>query len=420
MLAILQLSDIHFAHSEGATFDLDREIQDGLLRFLPELRERVGDVGLIVVSGDIAYSGVADQYERAKAFLRDVRSRLDNPSIPVRVIPGNHDIHRATTDNASQRVWRGVPRQESMDADERAAELVRLLTGEKSGPGLVAPLQAYNDFAATFECAISHSRPHWEHTFELADGWTLRVRGLTSVLVSDEHDETDRLVLGAMQLSGLERRPGEANLTLCHHPYCWLLDGEELRPKLRNRSHVHVTGHVHQHAFDEGDPTHLHLRAGAMQPPRREKVASRFNVLTLQVLGESDPELEVTLVPLVWDSQRDSFTIDEENCRTCSLALLALPPDAPAVRLKDTVAMSRLTERLATLQFADRLHSARKISMAAEEVMRLPDHEQVGAIIKHAVTTGQLVGLWEQVELRHGRQGDEANPFEEVPEEVSS
>ena len=410
MLTILQLSDIHFAHSKGATFDLDREIQDGLLRFLPMLRKRVGDVRLIVVSGDIAFSGAADQYERAKGFLRDVRSKLDDRSIPVRVIPGNHDIHRETTDNADQRAWRAQPRKSGMNADERAQVLADLLKDETSGPGLVAALQAYNDFAAAYECEISPNQPFWEHKFALNDGWTLRVRGLTSVLVSNQHDDKDRLVLGSMQLLGLETRPGEINLTLCHHPYCWL-DGTELRPKLTNRSHIHITGHVHRHAFDNGHPSHVHLQAGAMQPPRDEKAESRFNAITLKVTGEEKPELEVTLFPLVWDAQADSFIFDDANCETCSVTLAG---PRPATATEDTareIARARLTERLDQLPFADQLHAARNVGMEPGAVVRLHSHERVGAIVEYASQTGALAHLWEQVELRHGRQSDEANPF---------
>ena len=411
MLTILQLSDIHFAYSEGTIYDLDREIQDGLLRFLPELRAQVGDIGLIVVSGDIAFSGVADQYERAKGFLRDVRSKLDDSSIPVRVIPGNHDIHRETTDTADQRAWRAAPRRSDMTADDRAQALADLLKDKKSGAGLVAPLQAYNEFAAAYECDISPEQPHWEHTFPLDDGWALRVRGLTSVLVSNQHDEKDRLVLGLMQLSGLETRPGKINLTLCHHPYCWLLDGEELRPKLRSRSHIHVTGHVHRHAFDDSHPTHVHLQAGAMQPPRNENAGSRFNVITLRISGDTSPELEVTLFPLVWDPQEDSFMLDDDNCKTCTVALQG-PPKPPTVGDPGReVAMRRLIERLDALPFADQLHSANKIRVSPGAIVRLPRHERVGAIIDYASQAGALATLWAQVELRHGNQSDDPNPF---------
>jgi predicted phosphodiesterase len=416
LLTILQLSDIHFAHSEGDTYDLDRDIEDGLLRFLPDLRQRLeADIDLIVVSGDIAFSGVADQYERAKAFLRNVRSKLENHQIPVRVIPGNHDIHRKTTRGPDQRRWRATPRGKSLKPHERQEALNALLKDAESGPGLLEALGAYNDFAASFDCAIDHTRPHWEHEFALDEGWTLRVRGMTSVLISDDYDEDDLLVLGELQALGLHAKPGEVILSLCHHPYCWLLDGQRLQPKLTHRSHLHITGHVHQHDFKD-TAQHVHLRAGALHPPRSEEVASRFNVITLQIHeGCNGPELEVALLPLIWDAGQDSFMIDEENCKTCSVVVQAAPKPSAAPDGERLLALSRLTERLGALQYSDRLHCARHIGVRGGAVFAMPVGEQISAIIAHADETDQLAKLWQQVELRHGRQSSEdANPFGDV------
>lgn len=414
MLTILQLSDIHFAHSEGDAFDLDREIEDGLLRFLPELRQTIdASVDLIVVSGDVAFSGVAEQYERAKAFLRNVRSKLGNPNIPVLVIPGNHDIHRKITREPDQREWRAKPRSRFLEPHQRQTTINALLKGEQSGPGLFQALEAYNDFAASFECAVNADQPHWERSFPLGQGWMLRVRGMTSVLISDEHDDDDKLVLGEAQALGLDAKPGEVVLSLCHHPYCWLLDGEQLRPKLTNRSHMHITGHVHQHGFD-ASPEHVHLRAGALQPPRSEKVGSRFNLITLAVRSEQ-AEAEVTLLPVVWKPEDDAFVVDRANCETCSVAVTAPAPDAvDAADEEHVAAVTRLTERLGSLQYADRLHCARQIRLGDSDLFTMPPRNQINAIVARATAAGRLAALWEQVELRHGRQsGPDANPFRE-------
>jgi predicted phosphodiesterase len=417
-LTILQLSDIHFAYPAGANFDLDREIQDGLIRFLPELREMTGGIDLIVISGDIAFSGVTDQYERAKGYLREIRAGLGDRDIPVRVVPGNHDIHRETTDNADQRRWRATPRGSGMSADERAAELAKLLGDATSGPELLRALESYNTFAAPLGCSISADEPWWEEVFDLGeDGWKLRVRGLTSVLVSNEHDEKDRLVLGLMQLGGLQFRAGEVNLTLCHHPYCWLLDGEELRPKMENRSHIHITGHVHRHTFCEKS-THVHLMAGAMQPPRSEKAEKaekaekRFNVISLNVVGETDPRLEVTLLPLLWVPQRDSFVVDNDNCKACSVALVGPPAKGTGSEAENQAALTRLAERLDALPFSDRLHVAKSIGMSPSELLNQREPERVPAVIRRASGRAKLAELWEQVELHHGNQSDASNPFE--------
>src|SRR4051812_5589683 len=102
MFGVLQLSDIHFAYERESLFDVDRELRDALLAFLPEMVDRRGSIDLIGVGGDGAYHGLEREYEWAHGFLRVLRSRLDRPAMPVRVIPGNHDIFREATLTADQ------------------------------------------------------------------------------------------------------------------------------------------------------------------------------------------------------------------------------------------------------------------------------------------------------------------------------
>ena len=208
MLTILQLSDIHFSHREESVFDMYRELQDGLLKFLPSLRKRVGDIGLILISGDVAFSGVAEQYEKADSFLRDVRSVLGAPRIPIRVIPGNHDIHQPDTDSGDQQRWRGSVRG-TMPAHERDEVLNNMLRDNVSGPGPMEPLAAFNEFAAAYECA--QPRPHdrsGRTRRPLAEGWTSRYGDSTPVLISNRLDAAGRLVLGTVQTTGRDHAPG--------------------------------------------------------------------------------------------------------------------------------------------------------------------------------------------------------------------
>ena len=50
------------------------------------------DPDIIVVSGDVGWSGARQDYEYALAFLRSLRHAW--PSIPLLIVPGNHDVDR--------------------------------------------------------------------------------------------------------------------------------------------------------------------------------------------------------------------------------------------------------------------------------------------------------------------------------------
>lgn len=393
-------------------FNVDRELQDGLLGFLPELQQRLGAVGLIVVTGDVAYSGKAREYETAEGFLRDVRSRLRDHTMPVRVIPGNHDVLREATNSPDQDHLRSGPRVAGLDADARGTMLSHMLQDGTQGPALLKPLETYNSFAAGFGCAVSHGQPYWEHRASLGDGWILRLRGMNSVLLSNHNDGRDGMVVGGnLQTNAWMKTAGEINVSLCHHPYCWLLDAEELTKRVWNRSHLHITGHVHRHDIDDSKPGHVHLMAGALQPPRKEKAISRFNGLAFEVVGPADKQqLKLVVVAVRWDADEDRFVFDEPECKECVLDLVPLPT-ACASLPPDDPDFDRLRERLTDLPGGQQLDAASKIGLSVGVVLSLTTPEMVDVIMEHARTSSQLTKLWDEVTELHGGQSGQTNPF---------
>src|SRR5437867_5229131 len=84
MLSALLISDIHFRRNErlGAP-DRDIELRNGLLQFLPELREHIPGISLVLVCGDVAYHAVEHEYALAKEFLREVQAALRGARVLV-------------------------------------------------------------------------------------------------------------------------------------------------------------------------------------------------------------------------------------------------------------------------------------------------------------------------------------------------
>ncbi|MFL4468669.1 phosphodiesterase [Tateyamaria armeniaca] len=86
MTAILQLSDTHVV-AEGALVSGRLDTVDALTRLVDRIgsiREQVGPIDALLVSGDLSDDGSAESYERFKALI----APLD---LPTYVIPGNHD-----------------------------------------------------------------------------------------------------------------------------------------------------------------------------------------------------------------------------------------------------------------------------------------------------------------------------------------
>jgi 3',5'-cyclic AMP phosphodiesterase CpdA len=76
MIVIAHLSDIHIGATPGS---VDRA--NAVMRYLDALP---GDLDMVLVTGDIADHGVADEYEQARKLLASRH--------PVLVGPGNHDV----------------------------------------------------------------------------------------------------------------------------------------------------------------------------------------------------------------------------------------------------------------------------------------------------------------------------------------
>ena len=96
-ILIAQISDLHIT-PPGVLAYGRVDTAAALARLIAALNRLSPRPDLVVISGDVAESGLPAEYERAKALLADLR-------IPYAVIPGNHDRRaplRAVFGNADQ------------------------------------------------------------------------------------------------------------------------------------------------------------------------------------------------------------------------------------------------------------------------------------------------------------------------------
>jgi Icc protein len=86
MTAILQISDTHIV-SEGVLVSSRLNTSDALIRLVSRInsiRDQIGTIDAVLISGDLSDDGCAQSYQRFKTHV----SPLD---LPIYVIPGNHD-----------------------------------------------------------------------------------------------------------------------------------------------------------------------------------------------------------------------------------------------------------------------------------------------------------------------------------------
>src|SRR5690348_8239931 len=87
--ALLVLSDIHITSATDPILGIPGSIAQACYSTLPHV-----DAVIVLIAGDVAFSGKGDQYALALEFFREIKAWLRaERDIPIHfaVVPGNHD-----------------------------------------------------------------------------------------------------------------------------------------------------------------------------------------------------------------------------------------------------------------------------------------------------------------------------------------
>lgn len=445
-LILVHVSDIHFSerHDDGP-LDTDRDLRHQIERDLKlELVPHVGEATAILVTGDVAYSGKHEEYETARDWLKQLCGVVGCAWPNVWTVPGNHDVDQDTV--------RGSPVLQDLHTATRAAraedisgKLVDYLRDTACRETLFLPVTEYNLFAAPLGCSVSADKPYWDTELPLNEGYKLRVRGLTSTLISGlcDNDPPRQQALGEFQAI-LREEDHVAHLAMCHHPPSWLLDQREIDTALKARAQIHLFGHEHDQAIEEIDRRCVRVYAGAVQPSRKESGwEPRYNVLAVGVtVNGNGPCLEVTVYPRVWNRQSRRFQGDFDaggsDHRTFRLPLGRQsspsfrqaplnPVDQTEGDVQDAVRalpqatdvesnvdpMRHLRYRFLTLPFGIQIQIAQALELFRDEDRGIKDPELFRRVSQRALQEDKLSQLWDAVEARHTDGPAAPSPFGE-------
>ncbi|WP_269813886.1 metallophosphoesterase [Rhodoferax ferrireducens] len=288
-MRILHLSDIHFQTPICLTPDMDPD-EAFRVRLEEDLAELCNDgmsVDIILVGGDIAYKAEPGEYEAAKKWLLRLAEICRCHQSRILTVPGNHDVDwdicaQVPVSNAQEAI------AGKAEFHERDRELNRQLGHAASARALFQPMEAYNEFAAQFQCNVFPERPFWQQTFELEQRVKLRVFGLTSALLSGgggRDKAPGKLFLGSRQ-TVLKPDADVVALVLCHHPPSWFSDASNAGNLIDARAMLQFFGHEHDQRCIR-PPEYMRFHAGAVNPERDAPAwKPGYNLVDLCVKGE--------------------------------------------------------------------------------------------------------------------------------------
>ena len=311
-LTYIHVSDIHFGQEKGSEVYVHDDVKDCLIADAAEMQaaEGIQRMDGVIVTGDVAFSGKAGEYDRAGEWLDRLTESIGCQKPDVMVVPGNHDIDR-------DRISAGAKLMLERMLEGGDCELHRFLADEGDREILYAKFADYRAFAEGYDCGLEpDGGVAIERRVEIAAGRSLRFVGLNSALLCGEQHEDGRLLLGGKQRV-MPRRTGEELVVLCHHPLESLQDAELASRYVRTRARVHIYGHVHKPSLSieepEGNGDVLTLSAGAVVPP---KSVDGYTYTYNLVQFKWDPQtggLKVVILPRRWNENATKFDSDTEQ-----------------------------------------------------------------------------------------------------------
>jgi hypothetical protein len=321
MALFLHLSDIHFTAAESGLARRNEALRADVLNDARAQSARRGVADAILVTGDVAFSGLPDQYERAQRWLDEVAAAVRAPRTAVLVIPGNHDVTRSLigpSGEAIRSALRGLP-------ENRVDRLLDRLLEEPSMP-ILNPLANYNAFAQRYYCHIgTGNAPYWQTDVSLGKGWTLTFRGVSTVLVSDSDDARPNMVVGRTQGTLIMDDPNRIYAVMAHHPPDWWYDHDAVLDALRNRASLLLFGHKHARRIEQVDNS-VRVVSGAVHPKEGDAWEPAYNWIEVQPSKVSGVDkLRIRIWSRIFPRGQNEFVAAMAGSREYSQFVLDLP-----------------------------------------------------------------------------------------------
>jgi hypothetical protein len=293
-VALLHLSDFHFKKLGHPVLERAGAIADAVRSLMQPVSAL-----FVVVTGDIAFSGVSEEYSLADAFFRDVLERFAQafPGIEVTLIftPGNHDCDLTAP------------------SDIRDYTLLRpkLRTLDPSGAIVLSCAEVQNRyfaFTAEFGQVHENGREMLAKRLEFLAGGTHRIafNSYNSAWLSQNPERPGQLYIPEGAFISPEN-VADVEIALTHHPWNWLdpNNANTFRSHLERTADLILSGHQHKaanHHLESLTGSSLYVIEGmAMYDPRATE--NGFNVVLVAPIEES-----WQLHAFTWDGARYAST----------------------------------------------------------------------------------------------------------------
>jgi Calcineurin-like phosphoesterase len=274
---IIFLSDIHIKQEDDAILARAKNIVDASFG---DFSDEVSECHL-VVTGDIAQSGLATEYNLASRFLSEIAesvTRRINRKPVVALCPGNHDCDF------------------SGDLSVRNMILDGVTVGSRIELGvskfLASPLLSYFEFVKT-ETDGDTAEDKWITRYHSTGKPSIRYTALNTALTSGLPERQGRLLFNLASAQDLNCSDADLSIFLLHQPLNWLQAdcARAVGDIISTRADIALLGHEHKDRgvlvtglYDESNVTFYHAD---VLFDRKGKLPSGFRSILVDAKGRT-------------------------------------------------------------------------------------------------------------------------------------
>ncbi|WP_312682822.1 metallophosphoesterase [Stenotrophomonas chelatiphaga] len=271
---MIHLSDIHIRSDRDAILKKGEAIASSLYSSVA-----TASLIVIVVSGDVAFSGTKKQYLAARLFLEEIKKRLKKEArcdVQILVCPGNHDCDFTTNNGSRKNNIASV--QASGDVDDSVINACTRIQNE------------FFKFRDEIETWKDFDGDRLWRTYRIdAEGKKIVFDALNVAWVSNLREDKNLFFPVERYREKTSAEASDARVIVFHHPLNWFSQSSyrPFRKHLRELGSILVSGHEHEGnvgQIDESETgTSLYIEGKVLQHSPTDLSNTGFYVVELDL-----------------------------------------------------------------------------------------------------------------------------------------
>lgn len=279
MLSILHLSDFHFKNENNSIFHkMDKFIN--CIKSTVSAKETL----VIIITGDIAFSGKKQEYDTASSFINYLKESLNyTKNLYFFMVPGNHDCDFDLETSITKIVRDNLSISKKFDI-EYFNELNKLQV-------------EYSNFMNELPSSLFSTN---QIIFE---DFVLYINCINSSWMSKLNETTNSILIPQNTLEyKFDTSKPIVSISCIHHPLNWIIDSRNIGRIIDSNSDIVLLGHEHQnegYIKENNDFCTIYSYAKEMQNTKEDNT-SGFTLMNIKSIKDKFVEV----YEFSWDSKK--------------------------------------------------------------------------------------------------------------------